>query len=395
MSIDVDLARSLTPGTQHVVHLNNAGSALPPQPVIDAVSTFLQREATIGGYEAEAEALGELERVYDSIAGMIGAHRDEVAIVESATAAWNAAFTSIRFAAGDRILTGRTEYASNAINLLLAAERYGVEIVVVDDDDHGQISVDGLRDAIDERTRLIALTHVATSGGLVNPAAAVGRLARDAGVLFLLDACQSVGQRVLDVEELHCDMLSATGRKFLRGPRGTGFLYVRQAILDHLHPAQLDLRSATWTGPDSYDVTSTARRFEEWESSKALQLGLGAAVEHAMSWGLENIAERTTGLAVRLRRMLAELPGVSVHDKGVDMCGIVTFSLGGVAAPDLKSVLASEGINTSVAAFTSAQYDFPRRGLEQVVRASPHYYNTEAEVHRLVDVVASLAEVSA
>lgn len=395
MPIDVDLARSLTPGTQHVVHLNNAGSALPPQPVIDAVSKFLQREATIGGYEAEAEASGELERVYDSIAGLIGAHRDEVAIVESATAAWNAAFTSIPFAAGDRILTGRTEYASNAINLLLAAEQHGVEIVVVDDDEHGQISVDGLRDAIDERTRLIALTHVATGGGLVNPAAAVGRLARDAGVLFLLDACQSVGQRVIDVEDLHCDMLSATGRKFLRAPRGTGFLYVRHAMLDHLHPAQLDLRSATWTGRDTYEVSSTARRFEEWESSKALQLGLGAAVEHAMSWGLENIAERTTGLAVRLRRMLAELPGVSVHDKGVDMCGIVTFSLGGVAAPDLKSVLASEGINTSVTAVTSAQYDFPRRGLDQVVRASPHYYNTEAEVHRLVDVVASLAEVSA
>ena len=395
MPIDVDLARSLTPGTEHVAHLNNAGSALPPTPVIDAVVGYLHREAMVGGYEAEAEATGALDSVYDSIAGMVGSHRDEIAIVESATAAWNAAFCSIAFASGDRILTGRSEYASNAINLLLAVERYGVEIVVVDDDDTGQISLDALGEAIDERARLIALTHVATGGGLVNPAAAVGRLAREAGVLFLLDACQSVGQRPLNVGDLQCDMLSATGRKFLRGPRGTGFLYVRAEVMDHLVPPHLDLHSATWTGPDTYEVAATARRFEEWESNRALRLGLGAAVDHAMTWGLENIAERTTGLAVRLRRMLADIAGVDVRDKGIDQCGIVTFTVDGVGAPDVKAVLSSEGINTSVTAATSAQYDFPRRGLTQVVRASPHYYNTEAELHRLVDVVASLARTRA
>ena len=390
MPIDVDLARSLTPGTQHVAHLNNAGAGLAPQPVIDAVAGYLRREADIGGYEAEAEAAGELDRVYDSVATLIGAQRDEIALVESATAAWNAAFTSIPFVAGDRILTGRTEYASNAINLLLAAERFGVEIVVIDDDEHGQISLDGLRAAIDERTKLIALTHIATSGGLVNPAADVGRIAADAGVLFLLDACQSVGQRVIDVGELRCDMLSSTGRKFLRGPRGTGFLYVRSTVLERMHPAQLDLRSANWTAPDRFEPAMSARRFEEWEGNRALQMGLGAAVDHALSWGLDDIATRTTGLAVRLRTMLASLPGVDVHDKGGDMCGIVTFAVAGVAADDVKAILGSHGVNTSVTTVTSAQYDFPRRGLTELVRASPHYYNTEAELQRLVDIVAGL-----
>ena len=390
MPIDVDLARSLTPGIHHVAHLNNAGSALAPQPVIEAVSGYLHREATIGGYEAEAEAADELERVYDSVASLIGAHRNEVALVESATAAWNAAFTSVPFAPGDRILTGRSEYVSNAINLLLAVERFGVEIVVVDDDDNGQISLDGLRDAIDERTKLIALTHVATSGGLVNPAVEVGRIAADAGVLFLLDACQSVGQRVIDVDQIRCSMLSATGRKFLRGPRGTGFLYVRDSVLDTLRPTQLDLRSANWTAPDRFEPVPSARRFEEWEGNRALQMGLGAAVDHAMSWGLDNIAIRTTGLAAQLRDALASLAHVQVHDKGVDMCGIVTFTVADVAATDVKAILAGNGINTSVTKLTSAQYDFPRRGLSEVVRASPHYYNTEAELHRLVEVVAAL-----
>jgi cysteine desulfurase/selenocysteine lyase len=390
MPIDVDRARALTPGTQHVCHLNNAGAALPPQPVIDAVNRHLHREATIGGYEADAEAADVREAVYDSVATLIGADRNEIALVESATAAWNAAFSSIPFAAGDRILTGRSEYASNAINLLLAVERHGVEVVVVDDDEHGQISLDALRSAIDERTKLVALTHVATSGGLVNPAAAVGQIARDAGVMYMLDACQSVGQRPIDVDELQCDILTATGRKFLRGPRGTGFLYVRQSVLDTLRPGQLDLRSATWTAPDQFEMASTARRFEEWESSRALVHGLGAAVDHALSWGLDDIAHRTTGLAKRLRQMLGAHPHVTVHDKGIDMCGIVTFSLETTPADEVQRVLAGAGINTSVAIVTSAQYDFPRRDLEEIVRASPHYYNTEAELGRLVEVLSTL-----
>jgi selenocysteine lyase/cysteine desulfurase len=390
MPIDVDRARALTPGTQHVCHLNNAGAALPPQPVIDAVAAHLQREATIGGYEADAEAADVREAVYDSVATLLGASRDEIALVESATAAWTAAFTAVPFSPGDRILTGRTEYASNAINFVLAHERHGMEIVVIDYDEHGQISLDALRDAIDERTKLIALTHVATSGGLVNPAAAVGQIAKDAGVLYLLDACQSVGQRPVDVEELQCDMLTATGRKFLRGPRGTGFLYVRGSVLESLRPQQLDLRGATWTAPDRFEMQPNARRFEEWESSRALIHGLGAAVDHALSWGLDNIAHRTTGLATRLRQMLAAHPHVSVHDKGIDMCGFVTFSVEGVAAAQVRSVLASEGINTSVTVAGSSQYDFPRRHLDEIVRASPHYYNTEAELGRLVEIVSAL-----
>lgn len=390
MPIDVDRARALTPGTQHVCHLNNAGCALPPQTVIDAVAGYMAREAAIGGYEAEAEHVDALEAVYDSVALLLGAARDEIALVESATAAWNAAFTAIAFQPGDRILTGRSEYASNAINLLLARERHGVEIVVVDDDEHGQISLSALRAAIDERTKLIALTHVATSGGMVNPAAAVGQIAADAGVLYLLDACQSVGQRPIDVTQLRCDLLSSTGRKFLRGPRGTGFLYVRREVLDTLQPHQLDLRSATWTGPDTYAAVPNARRFEEWESNRALQLGLGAAVDHALTWGLDDISHRTTGLATRLRQMLGAHPHVQLHDKGIDLCGIVTFSVDGVDATRVKAVLASEGINTSVTSVTSSQYDFPRRGLNEVVRASPHYYNTEGELARLVEVVSAL-----
>jgi selenocysteine lyase/cysteine desulfurase len=387
MAIDVELARSLTPGTRHVTHLNNAGAALQPEPVLDAVRGYIEREATIGGYEAEAEAADRIAAVYGSIAALMGAQPHEIALVESATAAWNAAFIAIEFRPGDRILTGRTEYISNAINLLAAKERFGVEIVLIDDDAHGSIDLDALQAAIDDRTKLIALTHIATGGGLVNPAADVGAIARDAGVLYLLDACQSVGQRVTDVEALGCDILSATGRKFLRAPRGTGFLYVRSSVIERLRPLRLDMRSAEWTSPTTYSLAPDARRFEEFECNVANRLGLGAAVDYARSIGMGEIAARTTELAAQLRRMLAEVPGVAVRDKGVDRCAIVTFSVAGVGASEVKTRLNERSINTSVTTQGSSQFDFPQRGLTELVRASPHYYNTEDELALLVDAL--------
>ncbi|MEO7398567.1 MAG: aminotransferase class V-fold PLP-dependent enzyme [Ilumatobacteraceae bacterium] len=390
MTIDVERVRADTPGTEHVIHFNNAGASLPPQCVIDAVIAHVLLEARIGGYEAAAEASAAIDAVYDDIAALIGAQRDEIAQVDSATAAWNAAFTSIELRPGDRILTGRSEYPSNAVNMLLATQRHGAEIVLIDDDEHGQISLDDLRREIDERTQLIALTHVATSGGLVNPAAAVGRIANDAGVRYLLDACQSIGQLPLDVDEIGCDLLSAAGRKFLRGPRGTGFLYVREGVLDSLRPYVLDTRSATWTGPDSYEVSAGARRFESWESSYANRLGLGAAIRYALDVGIDAIAARTSALAETLREQLATLPRVTVHDKGLQRCSLVTFDVGGHDPSDVQSALSALSINTTITEAISAQYDFPHRGIDSLVRASPHYFNTEDEVGVLVAAVADL-----
>ncbi|MFJ5234462.1 aminotransferase class V-fold PLP-dependent enzyme [Kitasatospora sp. NPDC088391] len=383
MPIDVERVRRETAGVAKVVHLNNAGAALPPRPVVEAVIEHLRLEEETGGYEAADARAGRVEHTYDALARLIGAGRDDIALVENATQAWDLAFHSLPWQAGDRILTSRAEYASNAISFLQAARRHGVRVEVVPDDAHGQIDVDALRAAVDERVRLIALTHVPTQGGLVNPAAEVGRVAREAGVVYLLDACQSVGQLPVDVGEIGCDLLSATGRKFLRGPRGTGFLYCSPRVRAELEPPFLDLHAASWTAADDYRVRADARRFENWESNCAGRIGLGVAADYALALGLDAIEERITHLATELRTRLRSLPGVRVHDRGARRCGIVTFTVEGHRSEDVARGLRADGVNVSVSTVHSARWDFEERGLDQVVRASVHYYNTEDELDRL------------
>ena len=345
----------------------------------------------MGGYEAAAEAHAAVEHVYDAIGSLLGCQRDEIAIIENATRAWDMAFYAIPFKAGDRILTSVAEYASNYIAFLQIAQRTGAVIQVIPNDEYGQVSVSALRDLVDERVRLIAITHVPTNGGLVNPAVEIGQVAREANVLYLLDACQSVGQMPIDVQFIGCDMLSATGRKYLRGPRGTGFLYVRRSVLERLEPPFLDLHAAKWVAKDRYEIRADARRFENWETNYAGKIGLRVAVDYALSWGLESIYQRISHLSGVLRTCLNDVPGVELRDLGIHKCGIVTFTVDGRDPQEIRRQLTEQGINVSVSRASSTRIDMDQRGLASVVRASVHYYNTEEEVSRFCETLTRVA----
>jgi selenocysteine lyase/cysteine desulfurase len=390
--IDLERVRADTPGVAHVAHLNNAGSALPPRPVHDAVVDHLQREAEIGGYEAARERRDRWEHTYDALARLLNASRDEIAVIENATRAWDMAFYAFRFEPGDRILTGRAEYASNWIALRQVADRTGASIEVVPDDEHGQIDVAALERALDGDVKLVSVVHVPTQSGLVNPVVDVGRVTRAAGVPLLLDACQSAGQLPLDVDEIGCDILSGTGRKFLRGPRGTGFLYVRRDLIGQLEPPLLDMHAAEWLPDGDYRIRSDARRFENWETYYAGKVGLGVAVDYALALGVDEIRARIDELATRLRMALAGLDGVTLLDRGETLAATVTFEVAGHEPVEVRDRLAERGVNVSVMDAASAQLDFGPRGIAEAVRASVHYYNDDNDLDRLVEGIKEISE---
>ena len=388
--LSLERLRAATPGVDRVLHFNNAGAALPPDVVLSTVVGHLEREATIGGYEAAAEAQDRLEAVYASLATLVGAEPSQVAVVENATRAWDMAVYGYPFEPGDRVLTCRAEYVSNIVALLQLEKRFGIELVVIEDDDHGQIDLIHLEQELAAGAAMVALTHAPTNGGLINPAEAVGRLCDAYGVFYVLDACQSAGQVPLDVATLQCDVLSGTGRKYLRGPRGTGFLYAGPRALERIEPPFLDLHAAEWTGERTYEIRADARRFENWETNYAGKLGLGAAVDYAMALGVESTSARILDLGQQLRNALDGLDAVTTHDKGVVRGGIVTFAVDGVDADDVQGRLRAQDINTSTSPAGHARLDLPHRGLPTLVRASVHYYNTDDEIDRFTAAIASL-----
>jgi len=393
-SIDIERVRADTPGCQKVIHFGNAGSSLPTSATLDAHIGYLELEGAIGGYEAMAAAAENLDTFYSATAQLLNCAPEEVAFQSGASEAWWRAFLAADLAPGDRVLVGTTEFQSAAFGLMQARKR-GVIVDMIPDDGAGQVDLAALESMMDDSVKLVGLTQIAMSNGLVNPAAAVGEIVKSSGALYLLDACQAAGQMPLDVEELQCDFLTATGRKWLRGPRGTGLLYVRSTILPDLaDPVFVDGRSATWNTTNTYELSSGSTRFEFGEANHAGKVGLGVAITYALDLGLDTIRDRVRMLADRLRAQLADVSGVTVTDRGPDQCAIVSFVTNTLAPADLAASLRSEGINVSAPAASNSRWMFESVGFDSIVRASPHYYNTEEEVDRAVDAIHSLVTAS-
>ncbi len=385
--------RSDTPGIKGRLHLDNCGSSLMPMPVIDAVKSHFALEAEVGGYVAQERHQGDIEYFYDRLACLLGGDQTEYAFTPSAVEAWVRAFYSVPMHEGDNIVTAFNEYCANYIAYVHQARRRGVEIRTIGANKQGQLDLDALAAAVDDRTRLISISLVPSSSGQINDVAAVGRIARRAEVMFLLDACQSIGQLPVNVAEIGCDMLTGTGRKFLRGPRGTGFLYVSHQARERLDPVFLTNASGRWVdAPDQFDMRDDARIFEGWERNIAGMLGLSAALGYLLDNGVERLTSRLQHVARTLRSGLAALPNTEMTCPAESDAAIITFSVDGHSADDVKKILEAENIAVQIARAEHTRIDLQARGIESVVRVSPHYFTSEEEIDRFLQRIRGFAQ---
>ncbi|MFV2009941.1 MULTISPECIES: aminotransferase class V-fold PLP-dependent enzyme [unclassified Micromonospora] len=382
--LDPAALRAVTPGATLAHHLNAAGAALPSLAVLDAVIDHLRLESRLGGYEAAEAAAERTADVYHLAGRLIGATGEDVALVESATVAWHRAIDALRLGPGDRILASASSYVSSALHLLELRRTRGISVEVLPTDDSGGVDLDQLEQALRQPAALVTVAHVPTSSALIEPVAQIGARVAAVGVPLLVDATQSVGQLPVDVGAMRADILVATGRKFLRGPRGTGLLYLDPTLRERARPLTPDVRGARWTGDEEYDLLPGARRYETWEASHALRLGLGAALTEALALGVDAISAYVSGLAARLRAELAELPGVTVVDPPAAGGGIVTFVRDGEEPTTTVRTLRAAGLHLVAVPASHGQWDLGRRGLPAVVRASVHVYNDDTEVDALL-----------
>ncbi|MBA8879898.1 aminotransferase class V-fold PLP-dependent enzyme [Phyllobacterium myrsinacearum] len=394
-ALDIEQLRSETPGCAISTHFNHSGSSLPSNTVLAVVTEHLQRESLYGPMEAAANAASQIDEARADAAGLICATPAEIAFSSSGSAAWGLAFAALPpLVAGDRILVGRQEWGGNLSTMQAAAKRAGARVETIPVNEDGSVDANALAAMIDDRVRLVALTWLPANGGLINDAAAIGKVTKAAGIPYFIDAAQALGQLPVDVSAIGCDMLKGSGRKFLRGPRGAAILYLRKAFLENLEPAYLDVLSSTW-GEDGPNVRSDAQRFETSEKPIALLLGLGAALKHARSLGVEAIRHRIRELSGQLRDQLGAIPGVTIHDLGTEKSGLVSFTVAGMAPQTIRSKLAEKRITIAANGIPYTPLDMMARGLNEVARASVSYLNTTDEIDRLCDNVAALVQQAA
>jgi len=387
--MNIDRIRQETRGlSDGKIFLNNAGSSLMPSIVVDSMKEYLELEEQIGGYETANRKADILEKFYDEAAKLINAKPSNIAFATSATEAYAKALSSIMFKEGDVIITTADDYISNQITFISLQKKLKLKVLRTKNLPDNELDLEDLEKLIKEyNPKLIAVTHIPTNSGLIQNVEGVGRLCKQYDILYLVDACQSVGQLAVDVEKIGCDFLSATGRKFMRGPRGTGFLYVSDKVLEQNYaPLLLDMRGADWTEFNDYQLFKTAKRFESWEISYASLMGLTHALQYANTIGLPAIEHYNKGLSERLRENLKN-NGFDVWDWGKNLSSIITFSGPDGDLERIQNILKENNIFFSVTHKNSALIDFTRKNINGIVRLSPHYFNTVEEIDRVSDVL--------
>lgn len=391
--MNIDQIRADIPYLGDKIFLNSAGSSLMPRQVTEKINGYLKREEEFGGYYvSDILEKEEIQEFYSETAQILNCEPRNIAFAHDATDAYIKALSSIPFKTGDVIITTKDDYSSNQIQFLSLKQRLGIEIIHIENLENGDLNISNFAKLVDQhQPKLVAVTHIPTNSGIIQDVESIGEICEERDIPFLLDACQSVGQIEVNVQKLKCDFLSATGRKFFRGPRGTGFLYVSDKILEKGYaPLLLDAKGATWETPDSYRLSETAIRFQTWEAPYALIVGLAEALRYLRSVGIGNIMDYNQQLMSKFRANMNSIPGVTVFDYGSKTCNILTFRKEGKSLEEIKSALNSNNVFFSVSEREWGLIDFDGKGVDWVIRLSPHYFNTTEEIDRVSEDIENI-----
>lgn len=372
-------------------YFNSAGASLVSRATLEAVMGHLAREASIGGYEALNEAHPILVKTHELAGKLLGCHAHEVAITSSHASGWNEVIRSMYFSAGDRILVGRSEWGGNWAALTHIAKQVGASVEVIPNNEYGEVCTDQLKAMLDDRVKLISLTWLPANGGLIDPAEQVGAIASQFRIPYIVDAAQALGQIPIDVKKIRCDALTAPGRKWLRAPRGTGLLYVKESFLTQLKPGILDNSSANWNGTQ-FHIRSDAKRFEASEASIAGRVGLHNAIEEAIALGIDNIRHTLEEKSQKLRSLLTHLPRVQLQDLGRQQSALISFTVDGITSTEARKKLSDIGLDVGGNGVSFTPLDMKARGLTEIVRASPHIYTSDEDLELLVAGIRQIAK---
>lgn len=371
------------------IYLNNAAAGLMTEAVTGAICRHLALEAEVGAYDAATRRQSQLDQGYVDAAELLGCGTDEIAFTGSTTHGWQAAILSLRLQRGDVVLVGENEWGANLRALRRMEVRDGLVVKVVPSEADGTLSLGALAALLDDdRVRLVQLTWLSAAGGTLQPAAATGALTRAAGVPFFLDAAQVIGHLPVDTSAIGCDILVGPGRKWLRGPRGTGLLFAARAFLDRFEPPLVDQFGASIV-EGIWRLRPDARRIETAERPVALQLGLCAALRLAVLEDAGDRRDRIVGSADALRRRLAESVGIYGADSRFETHGLVTFSVPGLSASTVKVRLAERGISVAAIDPSFAPLDRQCGSAGGLVRASPHVFTTAQDIDVVEEVLCT------
>ncbi len=395
--LDVDRVRADFPILSRKVHgrplvyLDSAASSQKPTRVIRAMTEYLeQHHANVhrGAHQLSIEATDAYENARSVVAGFIGASDPAEVIFTRGTTesinlvsnAWGAGLEP-----GDEIVLTVMEHHSNIVPWQLLASRSGVTLKFAGLTDEGRLDVDHLASLIGPSTRLVGVTHVSNSLGVMNPVAEVARLAHDAGALCLVDGAQAIAHRAVDVAALGCDFYAFSAHKMC-GPTGIGALWARREILDAMPPFQGGGEMISEVRLEGSSWADVPHKFEAGTPAIAEAVGFGAAVDYLTAVGLDAIGTHEAQITAYALERLQSLDGFSLFGPATDRIGVLSFQYGDVHPHDLATILDRRGVAIR-AGHHCNQPLMDYLGVDATARASFYLYTTRAEIDALVDAL--------